>query len=132
MISLDRRFGAKPIHAVAMLASGAAMITVASTGSIPLLIAAMVGIGVGGGSLMGNPHLMLANAIPPERTGVYMGIFNMFIVIPIMFQILFVWASYDRVLRGDPRNVLLLGGAMMLAAALATLLVRSPRAGLGA
>ena len=131
MIPLARRFGARPLHAIAMVGSGAAMIIIASTGSIPLLIAAMVGIGIGWGSLMGNPYLMLANAIPPERTGVYMGIFNMFIVIPMMVQILFVWLSYDRVLGGDPRNVLLLGGAMMLAAALATLLVRSPRAALG-
>ena len=127
MIPLARRFGAKPIHAVAMVASGVAMITVASTGSLPLLIAAMVGIGIGWGSLMGNPYLILANAIPPERTGVYMGIFNMFIVIPMMIQILFVWASYDALLGSNPRNVLLLGGVMMLAAAIATILVRAPR-----
>ena len=127
MIPLARRFGAKPIHAVAMVASGAAMITVASTGSLPLLIVAMVGIGVGWGSLMGNPYLMLANAIPPERTGVYMGIFNMFIVIPMMIQILFVWLSYDALLGGDPRHVLILGGLMMLAAAVATAMVRTPR-----
>ncbi|MEO7787883.1 MAG: MFS transporter [Sphingomicrobium sp.] len=128
MIPLARRFGARPIHAVAMAASGAAMLTIASTGSIPLLIVAMVGIGVGWGSLMGNPYLMLANAIPAERTGVYMGIFNMFIVIPMMVQILFVWLSYDRLLGSDPRHVLLLGGGMMLAAAVATLMVRTPRA----
>jgi len=127
MIPLARRFGAKPIHAAAMLASGAAMITVASTGSIPLLIAAMVGIGVGWGSLMGNPYLMLANAIPPERTGVYMGIFNMFIVIPMMIQILFVWLTYDALLGSDPRHVLILGGLMMLAAAVATAMVRALR-----
>ena len=130
MIPLARRCGAKPIHAVAMVASGAAMLTVASTGSIALLIVAMVGIGVGWGSLMGNPYLMLANAIPPERTGVYMGIFNMFIVIPMMVEILFVWLAYRPLLGGDPRHVLMLGGAMMLAAAVATLMVRAPQADL--
>ena len=36
---------------------------------------------------MGNPYVMLADCIPPERTGVYMGIFNMFIVIPMIIQI---------------------------------------------
>ncbi|GAC1573662.1 MAG: MFS transporter [Sphingomicrobium sp.] len=126
MIPLARRFGARPIHAVAMVASGAAMVTIASTGSIPLLIVAMVGIGVGWGSLMGNPYLMLANAIPPARTGVYMGIFNMFIVTPMMIEILFVWLAYRPLLGGDPRHVLLLGGAMMLSAAVATLMVRTP------
>jgi maltose/moltooligosaccharide transporter len=125
MIPLARRFGAKPIHAVAMVASGLAMLTIATTGSIALLIVAMVGIGVGWGSLMGNPYLMLAGAIPPQRTGVYMGIFNMFIVIPMMIEILFVWLAYDSVLGSDPRHVLMLGGAMMLAAAAATMRVKS-------
>jgi maltose/moltooligosaccharide transporter len=128
MVPLARRFGAKPIHAVAMVASGAAMLTIAATGSIPLLVIAMIGIGVGWGSLMGNPYLILAGAIPPERTGVYMGIFNMFIVIPMMVEILVVWLAYRPLLGGDPRHVLMLGGAMMLAAAGATLLVRTPRA----
>ena len=109
-----------------MVASGLAMMTIASTGSIPLLVVAMVGIGIGWGSLMGNPYLMLANAIPAERTGVYMGIFNMFIVIPMMVEILFVWLAYRPLLGGDPRNVLLLGGGMMLAAAVATWFVRTP------
>ena len=85
----------------------------------------MVGIGVGWGSLMGNPYLMLAGAIPPQRTGVYMGIFNMFIVIPMMIEILFVWLAYDSVLGSDPRHVLMLGGGMMLAAAAATMRVKS-------
>jgi maltose/moltooligosaccharide transporter len=126
MVPFARRFGARPIHAVAMVASGLAMMTIASTGSIPLLVIAMIGIGIGWGSLMGNPYLMLANAIPPERTGVYMGIFNMFIVIPMMVEILFVWLAYRPLLGGDPRNVLLLGGGMMLTAAVATWLVRTP------
>ncbi len=127
MIPIARRIGARPIHAVAMVASGLAMMTIASTGSIVLLVIAMVGIGIGWGSLMGNPYLMLADAIPPERTGVYMGIFNMFIVIPMMIQILFVWLAYRPLLGGDPRHVLVLGGVMMLAAAGATMLVKTPR-----
>ena len=127
MIPFARRFGARPIHAIAMVASGLAMLTIASTGSIVLLVIAMIGIGLGWGSLMGNPYLMLANAIPPERTGVYMGIFNMFIVIPMLVEILVVWLAYRPLLGGDPRNVLLLGGAMMLLAAVATMLVKAHR-----
>ncbi len=127
MIPFARRFGARALHAAAMVASGAAMMTIASTGTVPLLVIAMVGIGFGWGSLMGNPYLMLADAIPAERTGVYMGIFNMFIVIPMMIEILFVWLAYRPLLGGDPRNVLLLGGVMMLVAAGATWLVRTPR-----
>jgi maltose/moltooligosaccharide transporter len=56
-----------------------------------------------------------------------MGIFNMFIVIPMMIEILFVWLAYRPLLGGDPRHVLMLGGAMMAAAAVATMLVRAPK-----
>ena len=127
MVPFARRYGARPIHALAMLASGAAMATIATTGSIPVLVVAMIGIGFGWGSLMGNPYLMLTDAIPPERTGVYMGIFNMFIVLPMMIEIVFVWLGYRSLLGGDPRHVLMLGGAMMAAAAAATMLVKTSK-----
>ena len=61
-----------------------------------------------------------------------MGIFSMFIVIPMMIQILFVWFLYDRLLSGDPRHVLMLGGVMMIAAAAATMLFRQTQQRLAA
>ena len=51
-----------------------------------MLFLPMIGVGLGWASIMGNPYVMLAGSIPPERTGVYMGIFNMFIVIPMLIQ----------------------------------------------
>jgi maltose/moltooligosaccharide transporter len=84
----------------------------------------MIGIGIGWASMMGNPYVMLANAIPPERTGVYMGIFNMFIVIPMMIESLTMPLLYRPLLGGDPRHVLMLAGILMLLAALATLAIR--------
>ena len=47
------------------------MLSFASTGSTPLLVVAMIVIGVGWGSLISNHYLMLANTIPPERPGVH-------------------------------------------------------------
>jgi maltose/moltooligosaccharide transporter len=46
-----------------------------------LLFIPMIGVGLGWASIMGNPYVMLAGSVPPEGTGVYMGIFNMFIVV---------------------------------------------------
>jgi len=74
--------------------------------------------------MMGNPYVMLASSIPPERTGVYMGIFNMFIVIPMLIQGLTLPLLYKSVLGSDPRNVLVLAGVLMILAALATLRVK--------
>jgi maltose/moltooligosaccharide transporter len=77
---------------------------------------------------MGNPYVMLARSIPAHRTGVYMGIFNMFIVIPMLIQSVTLPLYYRPLLGGDPRNVLLLAGALLLAAAVATLWVKVPAA----
>jgi maltose/moltooligosaccharide transporter len=54
-----------------------------------------------------------------------MGIFNMFIVIPMLIQSVTMPLIYRPLLGGDPRNVLLLGGVLMIAGAAATLFVKS-------
>lgn len=124
LIPLVRRFGARPVHAVCLTASGLAMLAIPQIASTGALFVAMVGIGLGWAGMMGNTYVMLADSIPPERNGVYMGIFNMFIVIPMLIQSLTMPLIYDSLLGGDPRNVLLLAGGLMLAGAVATLLVR--------
>ena len=127
MMPIVRRVGARPVHAGAMLLVGAAMLWLSLVTSRIGLVPAMIGVGVGWASLMGNPYVMLARAIPPARTGVYMGIFNMFIVIPMMIETLVMPLIYRPLLGGDPRNVLLLSGAMMLVAAAATLRMTEER-----
>ena len=69
---------------------------------------------------------MLARSIPPARTGVYMGICNMFIVIPMLIQSVTLPLYYRPLLGGDPRNVLILAGVLLLLAAVATLRVKVP------
>jgi maltose/moltooligosaccharide transporter len=127
LVPLTRRGGARLIHAACMLASGVAMACIPYIGSETGLLVAMLGIGIGWASLMGSPYVMLVDAIPAERNGIYMGIFNLFIVVPMMIQSLTIPPLYDPVLGGDPRNVLVLGGALMLGASVATLRVSALR-----
>ncbi|MBC7672588.1 MAG: MFS transporter, partial [Polaromonas sp.] len=61
---------------------------------------------------------------PPQRVGVYMGIFNMFIVIPMMIEIFTLPLFYQSWLNGEPGNVIRLAGALMLCAAVAGTFVR--------
>jgi maltose/moltooligosaccharide transporter len=130
MVPMARRLGAKTIHAICLLISGCAMLAIPGLTTERALFVPMIGIGIGWASMMGNPYVMLANVIPPARTGIYMGIFNMFIVIPMLIESVTMPLIYRSQLGGDPRNVLLLAGIAMLAAALSTLLVRSsPEAG---
>lgn len=127
MVPLAKRYGARWVHALAVTASGAAMLAIPHIADQTTLFVAMIGIGLGWASLMGCPYIMLANAIPPERTGVYMGIFNMFIVIPMMIETVVMYLVYHPILGGDPRHVLMLAGVLMLCAALATLAVGKTR-----
>ena len=83
----------------------------------------MIGIGLAWASIMGNPYVMLAGSIPPERTGVYMGIFNGFICVPQFIGMLTVPLFYKTLLGDDPRNALILAGICMVAAAASCFLV---------
>ncbi len=131
LIPVVRRLGARHTHAVCLAASGAAMLMIPGASSVPGLFVLMIGIGIGWAGMMGNTYVMLADCIPPARTGIYMGIFNLFIVIPMLIQTLTMPQVYRPLLGGDPRNVIMLAGVLMLAGALATLLVdaghRQPR-----
>jgi len=127
LVPFTRSLGAKPVHALCLAASGAAMLAIPSMQSQWALLIPMLGIGIGWASMMGNPYVMLADAIPPERSGIYMGIFNMFIVIPMLIQTVTMPFLYRGVLGGEPGNVLLLAGALMILGAGATMIVRQPR-----
>ena len=127
MVPFTRRFGAKPVHAVCLVAGGLGMLFIPSIGDRWWLFVPMIGVGLAWGSIMGNPYVMLARSIPPERTGVYMGIFNMFIVIPMLIQSFTLPLYYKSLLNGDARNVVMLGGALLICAAIATLWVKVPR-----
>jgi maltose/moltooligosaccharide transporter len=60
---------------------------------------------------------MLSTAVPSARMGVYMGVFNLFIVIPQIVMSLIVPNIFNNLLGGDPRNVVVLGGISLLIAA---------------
>lgn len=126
LVPVTRRYGAKHVHALCMVASGLAMLALPGVAAERWAYLPMIGIGIGWASLMGVPYVMLAGSIPPERTGVYMGIFNMFIVVPMLIQSLTMPLIFGPLLGGDARSVLMLAGGMMLAAAVATMLVRAP------
>jgi len=130
LIPVVRRWGPRSTHAMCLTASGSAMLAIPfiDAASFNLLYFAMIGIGVGWAGMMGNTYVMLAGAIPPDRNGIYMGIFNLFIVIPMLIETLTMPLIYHPLLGGDPRNALYLGGLMMLAGALATLFVDAGRA----
>ncbi len=126
LVPFTRRFGAQKMHAFCLTVAGLGMLAIPGIHSKAWLFLPMIGVGLGWASIMGNPYVMLARSIPPERTGVYMGIFNMFIVIPMLIQSVTLPLYYKALLAGDARNVIALAGALLICAAVATLFVRLP------
>jgi maltose/moltooligosaccharide transporter len=124
LVPFARRHGPHVVHAVCLLLAGAGMLAIPHIHSPVLLLVPMVGIGLAWASIMGNPYVILASSLPPERTGVYMGIFNMFIVIPMIIQIFTLPLYYHSWLGGNPENVIRLAGALLVCAAFAMRLVR--------
>ena len=124
LVRFTNRFGPKVSHSICLTLAGIGMIALPFIHDRALLFLPMIGIGIAWASMMGNPYIMLAGCIPPERTGVYMGIFNMFIVIPMMIQIFTLPLMYNSWLDGNPENVIRLAGALLLCAAIAVRFVK--------
>ena len=125
MVPFTRRLGAKPVHAVCLVLAGIGMWAIPSIRDKAWLFVPMIGVGLAWGSIMGNPYVMLAGSIPPERAGVYMGIFNMFIVVPMLIQMVTLPLYYQSLLGGDPANVIRLAGSLLIVAAVCVLFVRT-------
>ncbi len=117
MVPLSKRLGANRVHALCLVLAGIGMLWLPNVSDKALLFIPAIGIGIGWASIMGNPYIILANAIPPDRTGVYMGIFNMMIVIPMLLIAATLPFYYEPLLGGDARNVLRLSGVLMFFAA---------------
>lgn len=121
LIPVSRRFGAGRVHAACLTLAGLGIMAIPGIEDRTLLFLPAAGVGLGWASIMGNPYVVLANAIPPGRTGVYMGIFNMMIVIPMLLIAATLPFYYGPVMGSDPRNVLRLAGVLLVAAAVAAL-----------
>lgn len=129
MMAIIQKTGPRLMHAAALVLGGVGMILLPHMPSPIWLAVPAIGIGICWGSIMGTPYVMLASCIPPRRTGVYMGIFNMMIVVPMLINAATLPLLYDNVLGGDARNVLMLAGALLVCAALAVLRVRDDELG---
>lgn len=124
LVPFAKKLGPKIVHAACLTLAGIGMLVLPEIQDKKLLLLPMLGIGLAWASIMGNPYIMLAGSIPKERTGVYMGIFNMFIVIPMIIQIFTLPLIYRRLLGANPENVIRLAGALLICAAISVGFVR--------
>jgi maltose/moltooligosaccharide transporter len=114
----------KTVHMIALLCGGIGLISFYFITNKWMLFASMAGVGIAWASILSMPYVMLSTAVPAARMGVYMGVFNLFIVIPQIVMSLIVPNIFNNVLGGDPRNAVVLGGISLLIAAGTVLGVR--------
>ena len=123
--------GPKLTHALCLLAGAAGLLSVAVIHDRYLLLLSMTGVGIAWASILSMPYAILSGSLPAGRTGVYMGIFNFFIVIPeILASLGFGWVM--RNLLGNNRlAAVVAGGAFLGLAALLMARVQDETAAAG-
>jgi maltose/moltooligosaccharide transporter len=114
----------KTVHAIALVCGGIGLIAVYFIGNKWMLFLSMAGVGIAWASILSMPYVILSTAVPAARMGVYMGVFNLFIVIPQIVMSLIVPNIFNNILGGDPRNAVVLGGISLLVAAASVIVVR--------
>jgi maltose/moltooligosaccharide transporter len=126
LVGLAQKIGAKRVHAAALGLAAAALIWVAHIHNQYLALVPMIGLGIFWASAVGIPYLMVASMVPAKRTGVYMGILNMMIVVPMLIEtVTFGWI-YNHLLDNKGSNALILAGVLMAIGAVAMLWVNPP------
>jgi len=121
LVGLAKKYGARNVHATCLLLASISLMLIPGISNKYLLFLPMVGFGIAWASMMGVPYIMVVNSIPKERYGVYMGIVNMMIVVPMILQTLSFGFIHSHFLGNNPGTVMIFAGILLLLAALATL-----------
>ena len=119
-----KKYGAKTVHMTCLLLAAAGFLAFPNIENKNLLFFAISGFGIGWASMMGIPYLLVVSDIPKERYGVYMGIINMMIVIPMILQNISFGYILKHFLDNDPRNAITFAGALLAIAAVATAFIK--------
>jgi maltose/moltooligosaccharide transporter len=124
LVGLARRYTAKAVHVTCLAMAAISLFIIPTIENKYFLFAPMIGFGIAWASMMGVPYIMVVNSIPKERYGVYMGIVNMMIVVPMILQTLSFGYVYEHLLGRNPNNAMTFAAVLLLMAALATLRIK--------
>jgi maltose/moltooligosaccharide transporter len=121
-----RKFGIRWSHLVNLWLGAAALLSFFVIRNPHWLLLSMVGIGFAWASILSLPYALLSDSVPAAKMGVYMGIFNFFIVIPQLVAASVLGVVLKALFGGEPIYALVLGGASFLVAGLMALRVPEP------
>ena len=124
--TMAARLGRRLTHIICLLCGGAGLLAVAVIHDKNLLLLSMTGVGIAWASILSMPYAILAGALPPARMGIYMGIFNFFIVLPeIIASLGFGWVM-NHLLHNNRLAAVVAGGAFLIVAAMLMRRVEDP------
>lgn len=127
LVWFAKKYSPKLVHVSCLILAGIGFIVFPMIENKYLLFPAITGFGIGWASMMGIPYLMVVSEIPKERYGVYMGIINMMIVIPMIIQNLTFGYVLKNFLNNDSGKAILFAGVLLLIAAAATMLIKAKK-----
>ena len=122
---MGRALGRRWSHLVGLGLGGAGLISMMFIDDPRWLLLSMVGVGFAWASILSLPYALLSDSVPAAKMGVYMGIFNFFIVIPQLVAASALGFALRAWLGDQPIHVLVLGGCSLLVAGLCVLRVPS-------
>lgn len=114
----------KTVHLTCLVLGGLGLMSMFLITQKEWLLLPMIGVGVAWASILTMPYSILASALPAEKMGYYMGVFNFFIVIPQIVSGLLLGFVTKTFFHGHTMQTLVLGGACMILAGLLTLIVK--------
>jgi maltose/moltooligosaccharide transporter len=118
LVPLTLRFGGKKIYAISLLGTAIALFAIPYISDPNLVLVPMILFGIGWAAMMGIPYTMVSKVVPEDRRGVYMGILNMMIVIPMFIQTLTFGPIYKYLLGNSAINAILFAGTFFVIAAI--------------
>jgi maltose/moltooligosaccharide transporter len=120
---LGRVMSAKWIHVISLLLGGVGLASVAVIREPWMFMVAFTFVGIAWASILSMPYAMLSSALPPDRMGVYMGIFNFFIVIPQITVAIVLSRLMENFPQVNRLSAVVFGGCCMIVASVVTLFV---------
>lgn len=120
---LARKTNNRIAHMINLFLGGLGFMSILFIKDPSLLWISMIGVGIAWASILSMPYSMLSNAVPAEKMGLYMGIFNFFIVIPQILAASVLGLFVVQLFGGEAIYALVLGGGLMMLSGLATLRV---------
>jgi maltose/moltooligosaccharide transporter len=125
LVGFAKRYSPKKVHAFCLFIAAIGLLVFPHIQDKNLLFFAITGFGIGWASMMGIPYLMVVSDIPKERYGVYMGIINMMIVIPMIIQNVSFGYILKHFLHNDSRLAITFAGVLLIISSICTLFIKT-------